>query len=69
MRASLRALNMVESAGIGATAAFMPLFANTLTSSYILVGAIVAGYGLAQALSIAYFGKIYDSRMWIIRLG
>jgi DHA1 family multidrug resistance protein-like MFS transporter len=65
---------MVESAGIGATAAFMPLFANMLTESYILVGAIVAGYGLAQALSYAYFAKIYDrkgpsSRLTLIRLG
>src|SRR5688500_2015378 len=60
---SLRALNLVESAGIGATATFMPLFANSLTSSYILVGAIVAGYGLAQALSYTYFGKVYDRRM------
>ena len=75
MRSSLRALNLVESAGIGATATFMPLFANSLTNSYILVGAIVAGYGLAQALSNTYFGKVYDrrmlanSKMSIIRLG
>lgn len=75
MKASLRALNLVESAGIGATATFMPLFANSLTNSYILVGAIVAGYGLAQALSYTYFGKVYDrrmlasSKMSIIRLG
>ncbi len=71
---SLRALNLVESAGIGATATFMPLFANSLTNSYILVGSIVAGYGLAQALSYAYFAKIYDrrdgkSRLFLIRLG
>ena len=71
---SLKALNMVESAGIGATAAFMPLFANMLTNSYILVGSIVAGYGLAQALSYAYFAKMYDrkgpsSRLTLIRLG
>lgn len=73
--ASLRALNMVESAGIGATATFMPLFANSLTNSYMLVGAIVAGYGLAQALSYTYFGRVYDrklaakSRLLLIRLG
>ncbi len=52
----------------------MPLFANSLTNSYILVGSIVAGYGLAQALSYAYFAKIYDrrdgkSRLFLIRLG
>ncbi|MEM3095144.1 MAG: hypothetical protein QXX64_05845 [Nitrososphaera sp.] len=41
----------------------MPLFANSLTDSYILVGAIVAGYGLAQALSYTYFGKVYYRRM------
>ncbi len=67
-------MNLVESAGIGATATFMPLFANSLTNSYILVGSIVAGYGLAQALSYAYFAKIYDrrdgkSRLFLIRLG
>lgn len=73
MKASLRGLNLVESAGIGATATFMPIFANSLTSSYMLVGAIVAGYGLAQVLSYTYFGKVYDrrsgSKMSIIRLG
>ena len=74
MKASLRALNLVESAGIGATSTFMPLFANALTNSYILVGSIVAGYGLAQALSYAYFGKLYDrqatvSRTSIIQIG
>ncbi len=41
----------------------MPLFANSLTNSYILVGAIVAGYGLARAFSQAYFGKVYDGRV------
>lgn len=41
----------------------MPLFANSLTDSYILVGAIVAGYSLAQALSYTYFGKVYYRRM------
>ncbi|MEW5841202.1 MFS transporter [Nitrososphaera sp.] len=71
---SLKALNLVESAGIGATATFMPLFANALTNSYVLVGAIVAGYGLAQALSYAYFARIYDgrgsrARLVLIRLG
>ncbi len=74
MKTSLRALNLVESAGIGATATFMPLFANMLTNSYILVGSIVAGYGLSQALSYAYFAKMYDSRgashrLFLIRLG
>lgn len=74
LKTSLRALNLAESAGIGATATFMPLFANLLTSSYILVGSIVAGYGLAQALSYAYFAKMYDSRgashrLFLIRLG
>ena len=70
----MRALNLVESAGIGATSTFMPLFANALTNSYILVGSIVAGYGLAQALSYTYFGKLYDrqatvSRTSIIQIG
>lgn len=74
MKASLRTLNLVESAGIGATSTFMPLFANALTNSYILVGSIVAGYGLAQALSYTYFGKLYDrqatvSRTSIIQIG
>lgn len=74
MKSSLRALNLVESAGIGATATFMPLFANSLTHSYVLVGSIVAGYGLSQALSYAYFAKMYDrrgnaARLSLIRLG
>jgi DHA1 family multidrug resistance protein-like MFS transporter len=52
----------------------MPLLANSLTNSYILVGSIVAGYGLAQALSYAYFAKMYDrrsanARLTLIRLG
>ena len=74
MRSSLRALNLVESAGIGGAATFMPLLASSLTNSYILVGSIVAGYGLAQALSYAYFAKMYDrrsanARLMLIRLG
>jgi DHA1 family multidrug resistance protein-like MFS transporter len=74
MRSLLRALNLVESAGIGGAATFMPLLANSLTNSYILVGSIVAGYGLAQALSYAYFAKMYDrrsanARLTLIRLG
>lgn len=74
MKSSLRALNLMESAGIGATATFMPLFANSLTHSYVLVGSIVAGYGLSQALSYAYFAKMYDrrgsaARLSLIRLG
>lgn len=51
MNSSLRALNLVESACVGVTSTFMPLLTNSLTNSYILVGAIVTGYGLAQALS------------------
>jgi hypothetical protein len=51
MNTSLRALNLVESACVGVTSTFMALLANSLTNSYILVGAIVTGYGLAQALS------------------
>lgn len=52
----------------------MPLFANSITNSYFLVGAIVAGYGLAQAVSYAYFAKQYDkrggkSRLFLIRVG
>lgn len=71
---SLRSLNLAESAGIGATGAFMPLFANALTNSYVLVGSIVAGYGLAQAISYAYFAKMYDrrgqsSRLALVRVG
>ena len=68
MRSSLRALNLVESAGIGGAATFMPLLANSLTNSYILVGSIVAGYGLAQALSYAYFARMYDRRSAVTRL-
>lgn len=41
----------------------MPLFANSLTNPYILVSAIVAGYGLARAFSHAYFDKVYERRM------
>jgi len=69
---ALRALNLFESAGIGATSTFMPLFAVSLTNSYIMVGAIVAGYSLTQALSYAYFGKLSDrmpDRVFLIRLG
>jgi hypothetical protein len=51
MNSSLLALNLVESACVGVTSTFMPLLANSLTNSYILVGAIVTGYGLVQALS------------------
>jgi DHA1 family multidrug resistance protein-like MFS transporter len=70
----LRALNLVESAGIGGAATFMPLLANSLTNSYILVGSILAGYGLAQALSYGYFAKMYDrrsanARLMLIRRG
>jgi hypothetical protein len=57
MKASLRALNLVESAGIGATATFMPLFANSLTSSYILVGAIYATNAITQFVFMNWYGR------------
>jgi len=65
-------LTLLESTGISATLIFIPLLANTFTRSYIQVGAIVAGYSLAQTLSYIYFGRLSDrlgDRVSLIRVG
>ncbi|MCS7141770.1 MAG: MFS transporter [Candidatus Nitrosocaldus sp.] len=59
-RARLKALNLFENSSLGASALFVPILANALTGSYMLVGVIAAGYGVAQALSYAYFGRLAD---------
>lgn len=67
-----KVLNLFENSSLGASALFIPILANALTNSYMLVGIIAAGYGTAQALSYAYFGRLADkdgSMVKFIRLG
>ncbi|MEM0496525.1 MAG: hypothetical protein QW178_05870 [Candidatus Nitrosocaldus sp.] len=42
----LKALNLFENSSLGASVLFIPILANTLTGSYMLVGMIAAGYGI-----------------------
>ncbi|MEM2920531.1 MAG: MFS transporter [Candidatus Nitrosocaldus sp.] len=68
----LKALNLFENSSLGASALFIPILANTLTGSYMLVGIIAAGYGVTQALSYAYFGRLADkdgAMVRFVRLG
>ncbi|GBC72835.1 hypothetical protein HRbin04_00230 [archaeon HR04] len=71
-KARLKALNLFANSSLGASALFIPILANTLTGSYILVGIIGAGYGITQALSYAYFGRLADkfgAMVKFVRLG
>lgn len=63
----LKALNLLENSSLGASALFIPILANTLTGSYMLVGIIAAGYGVTQALSYAYFGRLADKDGRMVR--
>ncbi|MEM2856291.1 MAG: MFS transporter [Candidatus Nitrosocaldaceae archaeon] len=68
----LKMLNLLENAGIGVASTFIPLYANILTNSYIMIGIIVSSYALAQSLSYTYFGRVSDrlaNRVLFIRLG
>ncbi|MFN4336625.1 MAG: MFS transporter [Candidatus Nitrosocaldus sp.] len=63
----LKALNLFENSSLAASALFIPILANTLTGSYMLVGIIAAGYGVTQALSYAYFGRLADKDGRMVR--
>ncbi|MEM3103846.1 MAG: hypothetical protein QXL93_04125, partial [Candidatus Nitrosocaldus sp.] len=68
----LKALNLFENSSLGASVLFIPILANTLTGSYMLVGMIAAGYGITQAFSYAYFGRVADragAMVRFVRLG
>ncbi|MEM0364140.1 MAG: MFS transporter [Candidatus Nitrosocaldus sp.] len=68
----LKVLNLFENSSLGASVLFIPILANTLTGSYMLVGMIAAGYGITQAFSYAYFGRVADragAMVRFVRLG
>ncbi len=68
----LKLLNMLENSSLGSVSIFVPILANILTSSYLMVGVIASAYGLAQALSYVYFGRQSDKHgnmVMLVRLG
>jgi len=63
---------MLENSSLGSVSIFVPILANMLTNSYLLVGVIASAYGLAQALSYVYFGRQSDKHgnmVMLVRLG
>ncbi len=68
----LKLLNMLENSSLSSVSIFVPILANILTNSYLMVGAIASAYGLAQALSYVYFGRQsdkHDNIVMLVRLG
>jgi MFS family permease len=68
----LKLLNMLENSSLSSVSIFVPILANMLTNSYLMVGVIASAYGLAQALSYVYFGRQSDKHgnmVMLVRLG
>ncbi len=68
----LKLLNMLENSSLGSVSIFVPILANMLTNSYLMVGVIAGAYGLTQALSYIYFGRQSDKHgnmVMLVRLG
>lgn len=68
----LKLLNMLENSSLGSAAIIIPIVANMLTNSYLMVGVIASAYALTQALSYVYFGRYGDKHgnmVMLVRLG
>ncbi len=67
----LKLLNMLENSSLGSAAIIIPIVANMLTNSYLMVGVTASAYALTQALSYVYFGKYGNKHgnMVMLRLG